>query len=159
MSTVHVDRDVNKHIVNAVNRLKTLQHVHVTEELSSHYNYGTEEPCIRDRFRIEMGPKTKGIRCKTSKDCQCYGSSNKASLGQVVLDSSNYYFPPDIIFDQSVIVNEVFDDVEEPSALLPAGDWNLKNENCLYDWFERLVDKLKKVCVYTAGSIRTTQAY
>lgn len=125
MSTVHVDQDVSQHLVNAVNKLKTLQHVHVTQELSSHYNYGTEEPYIRDRFRIEMGLKAKDICC------------------QVVLDSSNYYFPPDIIFNPSVIINDVFD-IEELSALLPAGNWDLKNESCLYDWFESLVGKLKK---------------
>ncbi|KAL9542451.1 hypothetical protein MBANPS3_008609 [Mucor bainieri] len=125
MSTVPVDQDVNKHLVNAVNRLKALQHIHVAKELTSHYNYGTEKPFIRDRFRIGMGLKAKDIRC------------------QVVFDSSNYYSPPDIIFDKSVIVSEVFD-VEEQAALLPTDDWDLKNEDCLYNWFEKLVGRLKR---------------
>lgn len=74
-----------------------------------------------------------------------YCNSNSASLGQVVFDSSSYYSPPDIVFDTSVSIHEAFD-VEEQSALLPADDWDLKDENCLYNWFENLVGRLKEVC-------------
>ncbi|EPB84821.1 hypothetical protein HMPREF1544_08391 [Mucor circinelloides 1006PhL] len=125
MSTIHVDQDINKRLVNAVNKLKASKHVIVTKKLTSHYDYGMKEPCIRDRFRISMGLTTKDIHC------------------QVVFDSSNYYTPPDIIFDKSVIITEVFD-VEEQSALLPSDDWDLANENCLYNWLEDMVSKLRR---------------
>ncbi|KAL7323959.1 hypothetical protein PS15p_210542 [Mucor circinelloides] len=125
MSAIHVDQDINKRLVNAVNKLKASKHVIVTKKLTSHYDYGMKEPCIRDRIRISMGLTTKDIHC------------------QVVFDSSNYYSPPDIIFDKSVIITEVFD-VEEQSALLPSDSWDLTNENCLYNWLEDMVSKLRR---------------
>ena len=71
-------------------------------------------------------------------------------LGQIVYDSSNYYLPPDIIFEKSVIKQSF--NVEDLSALLPGNDWDLKNEDCLYDWFENITSKLKEVsnlsCIY-----------
>ncbi|KAI8640662.1 hypothetical protein BD408DRAFT_419440 [Parasitella parasitica] len=92
--------------------------------MTSHYNYGTEEPFIRDRFEIELGSKNKIIQC------------------QVVFDSSNYYLPPDVIFERSV-VEQAFD-IETVGALLPASNWDLKNQDCLYDWFENMISKFKK---------------
>lgn len=71
-------------------------------------------------------------------------------VGQIVYDSSNYYLPPDIIFEKSVI-KQAFD-VEDLNALLPGNNWDLKDENCLHDWFENITSKLKQVrhlsCIY-----------
>lgn len=75
-----------------------------------------------------------------------------------MFDSSSYYSPPDIIFDKTVIVHEAFD-VEEQSALQPANNWDLKDENCLYNWFEDLVGRLKKVCAHIVVYLLVKQAH
>ena len=62
-------------------------------------------------------------------------------VGQLVFDSKDYSFPPDIIF-QNLPDPLISTDL---STLLPLKDWNLENENCLYNWVERIVKFFDKV--------------
>ncbi|CEP18849.1 hypothetical protein [Parasitella parasitica] len=123
MSTVHADKNVSKYLVSAITRLKSLESVNITKKMTSHYNYGTEEPFICDRFQVDLGFKNKSVQCL------------------LFFDSSNYYLPPDIIFERSAI-DKAFE-IETINALLPARNWDLKNQDCLYDWFKDMISKIK----------------
>lgn len=53
-------------------------------------------------------------------------------------------FPPDIIIHK--LSSELVQDIHE---LLPGEDWDLDQEDCLYNWFERILKLIKKVCSFS----------
>lgn len=63
-------------------------------------------------------------------------------LGQVIFNSAHYDFPPDILFHN---LPELEDGVEDRSVLLPTEGFDLGHEDCLYDWFQRILTLIKKV--------------
>ncbi|RCH83560.1 hypothetical protein CU098_006549 [Rhizopus stolonifer] len=103
----------------AIAKLSLLDSIKMVKKLTCHYSFEKEH--IEDRFDICIADKI---------DCQ------------IVFDSSNYRFPPDLIF-RNRHVKELFD-VDDVASLLPDKEWNINDEDCLYDWFERILTTVKQ---------------
>jgi hypothetical protein len=65
--------DMTKLIGKLIRNVNALESVHVTKKSTSHYNFGTEEPFIKDRFdiQIELG-SNKVIDCKEKSIINLY---------------------------------------------------------------------------------------
>jgi hypothetical protein len=59
------EKDVITRINKLIRNINTLDSVNVTKKSTSHYNFGTEEPFVKDRFDIQIRlGANKVIDCK-----------------------------------------------------------------------------------------------
>ncbi|CAO3654984.1 unnamed protein product [Mucor hiemalis] len=70
------------------------------------------------------------------------GNTARDHLGQIIFNSNNYSFPPDILFHQ--LPKEVTEIIDDTKVLLPSEDWDLYNEECLYLWVQRILETIIK---------------
>lgn len=63
-------------------------------------------------------------------------------VGQIIFDSRNYTFPPDILFHE--LPEQVKSTIDDLSLLLPDKEWNLYSEDCLYVWLDRILRLIVK---------------
>ncbi|KAI9484059.1 MAG: hypothetical protein EXX96DRAFT_560678 [Benjaminiella poitrasii] len=115
--------DIDNKLKKAILKLDSLQAITVNKKLTSHYSYGIDnDSCIKDRFDITI--KLIGF-----DETQC----------QILFDPNNYHFPPDIIFKKPAVTTMI--NLDE---LLPSKNWDISNEDCLYSWFKRILDIIRK---------------
>ncbi|KAI8968550.1 hypothetical protein BDF20DRAFT_896993 [Mycotypha africana] len=134
---ITIKSDVNGKLEKAIKKLETLESIHITKQLTSHYSYGipTEESTvIKDRLELKL-------KLRNEHNIYC----------QVIFDSHNYMFPPDIIFKKETLPSLRSGKQHNNngiSHLLPlVSEWNLNDEKCLYSWIERIVSFFEKYAI------------
>ncbi|KAI8374679.1 uncharacterized protein BYT42DRAFT_577245, partial [Radiomyces spectabilis] len=112
-----------KYVQEALQYLEkfTPHHLRVFSFATSDYHFGHKLPFHYDRCHVEFHSHS------------LYQDPVKA---QIVFDSSNYTFPPDIIFLNPAALPNV-----EPQAWLPT-DWDITAKTCLVEWLQHIEELL-----------------
>ncbi len=143
--------DIKERLDLAFKKLFTLKALKKPSLTTSHYHFGIEteeQDIVYDRCHVDIRIKPDYfLTCKKnrSKKKNSFNSIliNMYMLGQIIFDSRNYNFPPDIVFHQ--LPEDIKSSIDDMTILLPdKEEWNVDSVDCLYQWFERILKLLVK---------------
>lgn len=117
--------------------LQALRSLVTTTRITVTANYTSQRVKIGSMYVSSTMVKSSMVKDNTFNPCHLQAKLKLLSLyiGQVIFDSSDYAFAPDILFDPNAPL------ISNDAALLPSA-WHIEDTTCLHDWLQFVRQKV-----------------